>query len=308
MELYNKYRPETFDELYGAELTIKSVRSELEHGTHVFMMTGPGGCGKTTIARIMAKEVGATELNVHEINSSSNTGIDTIREIEEQIKYAPLDGKASVYILDEFHRQSPQAQDACLKMLEECPEFVYFFICTTDPQKIIKPLKTRCSEINVKPLDNETMFRLLKSVAKQEGVKCNPDVYRKIAEISNGSSRDALKKLSSVLYLESDEERLEYLRGKGSEENPDVIELARALFKGSSWNVIAQCLEKCKDDIASNAESVRQLVMSYANSVLMKEYNANAVAMIQAFSQTDTYRNGKYAITVGCLDALGMME
>ena len=165
MELYRKYRPSTLDEMVGNEATIKSLKAELENGSHVFLMTGPAGCGKTTLARIMAKEVNAGPLSIHEINSAENRGIDTAREIMEQMRYNPSDGDAIVWILDEMHQITSAGQNALLKALEDTPEHCYFFLCTTDPQKLIAPLKTRCSIINVKPLTNEEMTYLLKRTA-----------------------------------------------------------------------------------------------------------------------------------------------
>ena len=143
MELYNKYRPQTPEEIYGNDLAIKSIRSELNKGAHVFLLTGPGGCGKTTTARVFARQLGADELSIHELNSSENRGIDSVREIMEQIRYTPLDGGKTVYILDEMHQQTSASQNALLKVLEECPEHCYFFLCTTNPEKLIQPLKTR---------------------------------------------------------------------------------------------------------------------------------------------------------------------
>ena len=209
MELYRKYRPETLEDMVGNEATIKSLKKELENGSHVFLMTGPAGCGKTTLARIMAKEVNAGPLSIHEINSAENRGIDTAREIMEQMRYNPSDGDAIVWILDEMHQITSAGQNALLKALEDTPEHCYFFLCTTDPQKLIAPLKTRCSIINVKPLTNEEMTYLLKRTARSEKIKLGNEVYERICEIAQGGSRKGLKLLAKVIYLDSDEERLE---------------------------------------------------------------------------------------------------
>lgn len=307
MELFNKYRPSTFDEVMGNESSIKALKSELEHGHHVFLFTGIGGSGKTTLARIMAKEVGAEGVNLHEINSSSNTGIDTVREIEEQLRYAPLEGNVC-YILDEMHMQSANAQNALLKILEECPDYCYFALCTTNPEKLIEPLKTRCSKISVKPLSDDVMKTLLRDIATKEGVKCCPDVYNKIIEKSKGSARDAIKYLGSVLYLESNEERLSYLDENSFGEDEDAIEICRLLIKGASFDSVVKEMNKLKDKIASAPESLRKLILSYSYSVLIKGYNEKAEAMIQAFGQADTYRNGKEAIMIGLLDYYSMIN
>lgn len=307
VELYRKYRPSTLDEMVGNEATIKSLKAELENGSHVFLFTGPAGCGKTTLARIIAKEVGAGDLSIKEINSAENRGIDTAREVQEQMRYNPSDGEALVWIFDECHQWLAPVQNAFLKALEDTPEHVYFFLCTTDPQKLIAPLKTRCSIINVKPLTNDEMTYLLKRTARAEQRKMGSEVYEKICEIAQGGSRKGLKLLSKVLYLESDEERLEVLKMGDASDNPETIELCRALLqKGCTWSKLAFLL-KALD--LSEPERVRQAVMGYMNSVLLNgKASVEAVSAMQAFSSADTYRNGKFAISVACLDALNLRD
>lgn len=309
MELYNKYRPTTPQEILGNDITIKSIQKELEAGTHVFLFTGNGGCGKTTSARVFAKVLGATELSIHELNSSENRGIDTVREISEQLRYPPLDDSKLVYILDEMHQQTSASQNALLKILEECPEYCYFFLCTTNPEKLVQPLKTRCSIINFKPLDHNTMFMLLRRVAHKEGVKIDVDILHKVADLSNGSSRQGLKILGSVLYLENDEERKQFLENNVfDDEKPEIKELCQALLKQEGWDKYRECLVKIDSELSSGAESVRQAIMGYANAVLKRNWNDAAVGMIQCFSNTDCYKNGKFGITVAILDYISYMQ
>ena len=309
MELYNKYRPQTPEEVLGNDLAIKSIQKELNSGSHVFLFTGLGGGGKTTTARIFAKIVGGNELTIHELNSAENRGVDTVREISEQIRYAPVGGSKNVYILDEMHQQTSASQNALLKILEECPESCFFFLCTTNPEKLIQPLKTRCSIVNFKPLDHNTMFMLLRRVAHKEGVKIDQDLLHKIADLSDGSSRKGLKILGSVLYLETDEERKNFLETNVFDsDNPEVINLCRALLKQEGWDKYMECLESLKDELASNSESVRQAIMGYANAVLKKGMNNAAIGMIQVFSNVDCYKNGKFGIMVGLLDFVSYMQ
>lgn len=307
MELYRKYRPEDFDSMVGNEIAIKSLRKELENGTHVFLLTGPAGCGKTTLARIMAKEVGAGPLSIREINSAENRGIDTAREILEQMRYNPSDGTSLVWILDEMHMITTAGQNALLKALEEVPETVYFFLCTTDPQKLIAPLKTRCSTIKVTPLTDEEMIYLLKRTARSEKIKISSEVYEKICEMANGGSRKALKLLSQVLTLDSDEERLEALSKSGDEsDSPESIELCRALAGKTSLKEQLKLLSKID---VSDPEKVRQGVMGYMNSCILKgSVTPQIVATLQAFSQADTYKNNKVALTVAILDRADLLS
>lgn len=307
MELYRKYRPSSFDEMVGNEATIKSLKKELENGSHVFLFTGNAGCGKTTLARIVAKEVGAGELSIREINSAENRGIDTAREVMEQMRYTPTDGNALVWIFDECHQWLATVQNAFLKALEDTPEHVYFFLCTTDPQKLIAPLKTRCSIINVKPLTNEEMIFLLKRTARAEQIKISNDVCERICELAQGGSRKALKLLGKVLYLDSDEERLEVLKVDDSSENPETIDLCRLLAsKGANFKKASALLKQMD---LSEPEKVRQAVMGYMNACLLKGSDSfEIVSAMQAFSNADTYRNGKFAITVAILDYLDLIR
>ena len=307
MELYRKYRPDNLDDIVGNETTIKSLRKELENGSHVFLMTGPAGCGKTTIARIMAKEVGAGELSIHEINSAENRGIETAREVQEQMRYNPGDGDALVWIFDECHQWLAPVQNAFLKAFEDTPEHVYFFLCTTDPQKLIAPLKSRCSIINVAPLTDDEMRYLLKRTARAEGIKLSGEVYDKIIELAQGGSRKALKLLAKVLYLDTDEERFSVLKSENVSESEETIGLCRALLKkGSTFSSLAEIV---KDLDVSDPEKIRQAVMGYMNTVLLNsgKPSPESVAAMQAFGSADTFRNGKNAITIALLDYFDLL-
>lgn len=307
LELYRKYRPSTLDEMVGNEATIKSLKKELENGSHVFLFTGNAGCGKTSLARIIAKEVGAGELSIREINSADNRGIDTAREVMEQMRFNPSDGDALVWILDEVHMITSAGQNAFLKALEDTPSHCYFFLCTTNPEKLIAPLKTRCSIINVKPLEDKEMQFLLKRTCRAEGVKLNPEIIEKIISIADGGSRKALKLLAKVLYLDSDEERLEVLKSDDIAESQETIELCRILLsKDCSWSKVSNIL---KNMDMSEPEKIRMAVMGYMNSVLLNgKMHPNAICALQAFGQNPTYNNGKFQITIALLDFFDLLN
>ena len=304
MELYNKYRPQSTSEILGNEIAIESLKTSIEHGSHVFLITGPSGCGKTTLACAMAHDMGCDELSIHEINASDDRGIEDIRRIKEQLRYMPLDSEKTVYILDECHSITPAAQEAMLKMLEDCPQWVYFFLCTTNPEKLLKTIRDqRCPQITMKPLDDATMLKQLRVVSHKETVSMDIEILKQIVSMSEGSSRKALQLLNGIIYLENDDKRRQYLKEKEfGEENQDVIELCRALIANKGWATYMECLEKAKDDLKANPESVRFLVMSYARSILKKGLNIRAAAMLKAFSGVDTWRNKEYAIYEGLID------
>ena len=304
MELYNKYRPQTTSEILGNDLAIESLKASIEHGSHVFLITGGSGCGKSTLARAMAHDLGCNELSVHEINASNERGIDDIRAIQEELRLAPLGNNKVVYILDECHSITPAAQEAMLKMLEDCPSWAYFFLCTTEPEKLLGTIRDqRCPRIIMKPLDDQTMFRQLRVIVHKEGVTIDNEILQQIVGMSDGSSRKALQNLNSVIYLENDDKRRQWLKEhEFGEENQDIIELCRALIGSKGWDTYMECLEKAKDDVKTNPQGVKFLVMSYARSVLKKGLNIRAAAMLKAFSGVDTWRNKEYAIYEGLID------
>ena len=302
MELYRKYRPINFDEVVGNEITIKSIKRELKNGSHVFLMTGSAGTGKTTIARIMAKYLNAGDMSTFEINAAENRGIDSAREIMEKMKYNPTDGDSMVFILDEFHQQTKPAQEAFLKPLEDTPSHVYFFICTTNPEKLITPLKSRCSLINMKPLSDEEMELLLKRTAKAEKIEISENVILRIINLANGGSRSALKLLGKVLYLDNDKERIRSLKEVSiDDEAKEVIDFCRAIYNPKSkWSDLTALLKKMD---LKEPESIRYAVLGYGNSILMNKYDVHALKVMDAFS-CDTYTTGKFGLTLMMAGAL----
>lgn len=291
MSLYRKYRPNDFDEIVGNEAEIESIKLNLEkeNKSQVYLLTGPPGCGKTTIARIMAKKLGASELSIHEINSAENRGIDTARGIIEQLKYVSMEPR--VYIVDELHKTTNDWQNAMLKPLEDTPQDTYFFLCTTDPTKLIAAIKTRCTQIKVSSLEPELIYRHLYRIAKKEGLEISKKVLLKIAEVSDGSMRKALVFLEKIMGMTDEEKMLEVLE-LGEEAELQVIEFCRILLKAKSWNQIVQVLQKVD---LSDSEKVRYAVMGYMGAVLMKTENQKAAQVLECFSES-TFYTGKNGI------------
>lgn len=307
MTLYQKYRPKTFEDVIGNEASIAALEKALtkKNHSHVYLLSGPPGTGKTTIARIAANKLGATEMDLREINSANARGIETAREIIQSIRYNPQ-GEAIVFILDEFHKWTNDAQNAILKPLEDTPESVYFFLCTTDPSKLIKAVKSRCTEIKTTVLPEEKIVNILRRVNKLEELGISKTTLLSISKKAEGSPRNALVMLEQISNADSDEAIEKILDSKGNEDDTEVIELARALLnEKNKWKDIAIILRKLKDNgKLDDVETIRYIVLGYMNSVIMNgSLIPRAVAALEAFAEP-TYNTGKAGITLACLQTI----
>ena len=297
--LYQKHRPSSFDEMLGNESEIESLKQAFskDNPPHVFLFSGETGCGKTTAARICSKLVGAGELSITEINSSNNRGIETARQIIDQCQLMPLDGTAMAFIIDEVHKTTGDWQNAMLKILEDTPSTVYFFLCTTDPQKLIPTLRKRCQTFNFNPIDPETLTRLVKRVAKKEGMSISAEIAEAIGNKSEGSARVSLQLLEKIMTME-DEEALKIINSAVSEDSAEVIDLCRALLAGKPWGEISGILKGLKET-APDAEKIRYAVMGYMSAVLLSKQNDKAAVTLEMFSEP-FYNSGFPGVVLAC--------
>lgn len=281
MSLYLKYRPSQLNELIGNT----DIRSALENALktpekspHAFLLHGPKGCGKTTTARIIANQLGVKGGDLRELDSADFRGIDVIREIRKQAQFRPMEGPRRMWILDEVHQTTKDAQSALLKILEDTPKHVYFALCTTDPQKLLPTVRDRCTQLNVGPLVPRDMASLLKRVVKAEGERLDKNTYKRIIKESDGHPRAALQMLDLVLRVP--EERRAEIVLQIAEEQTQSIELCRALLSHKGWKFVSNILNGLK---GQDAESIRRHVLGYAQSVLLKEDNELAARVIEEF-------------------------
>jgi len=276
-----KYRPNTFDEVIGnAELiaTLKGVLRNPGDCPHSFLFHGPTGCGKTTLGRIVANALGAVGGDLREVDSADFRGIDTVRDIRKQSQYRPLEGNCRVWILDECHKMSNDAQNALLKALEDTPSHVYFILCTTDPQKLISTIRGRCAQFQVRPLSDTDMMKLLRRVVKGEGASLSKKIYERIIEDAQGHPRNALQVLAQVLVV--DEEARLVVAQRSAENESQTIELCRALLaNGPSWAKIASILNDLKEQHL-DPEGIRRAVIGYCQAVLLKSSRNDAAARV----------------------------
>jgi len=295
MSLYLKYRPKTLDELRGntgIASALDSMLSNKDTCPHAFLIHGPTGCGKTTIGRIIAERLDCKGSDFREVNTADMRGIDTIRDIIKQAQFRPIEGSCRIWLIDESHKLTNDAQNAMLNILEDTPKHVYFILCTTDPQKLLAAIKNRCSQFAVKPLDDRQMFRLLKTVVKDEGEELPQEVYDQIMQDSLGHPRNALQILDQVLRVDADK-RLEIAR-RSAEEQSESIALCRALIKeGTGWKEVREILSGLKDQ---EPESIRRNVLGYAQAVLLKEDNTRAGLVLEEFR--DPFFNSGFPMLV----------
>jgi len=298
MNLYLKYRPTVLSEIKGNEETVVSLQNLIANKAkcpHVFMLHGPTGCGKTTIARIIANELGVSDIDYKEVDFADMRGIDTAREIIRQSQYVPMMGGVRVWVLDEAHKMTTDAQNAFLKLFEDTPKHVYFIICTTDPQKIISTLRGRCVQYKVELLNDKQMKKLLYGVVKAEETSIDITVYAQIIESAKGHPRNALQILDQVLSV-SEDKQLEQAK-KYEEEVAESFALCQALMKNSGWTQIRTILVGLQKQ---DPESIRRHVLGYASGTLLKSDNDKAGLILEEFVEP-FYNSGFSGLVLACL-------
>jgi len=307
MNLYRKYRPTTFDEMYGNEETIESLQNELQKKdkSHVYLFSGQSGCGKTTAARIMASELNAHGMGIVEINSGNNRGIDTARSITDQMQGYPIDGNIWVFIIDEVHKSTNDYQNAMLKPLEDTPSHVYFILCTTNPEKLIKPLRNRCTHHVFNSLPENDIYKLLVRVHKKESGKLDKDILKKVSENCNGSPRKSLVLLEKIIVMEDEKKILKIITDGVDEDNEKEIKKIGYLLlnDNSSWNSICNVLNQLKDEKVE-VEKIRYMVLGYMQAVLLKGSQNNKAASIMSNFIDPFYNSGFSGLVLACYDSL----
>lgn len=270
-----KYRPRTLDEVVGQDAAVAAIKG-FKVVPRCILFHGASGTGKTTLARIIA----ATMLGVPEGSmdlAEKNCGvvespIEMAREINRHMSASPLEGKKRVWILDEVQTLSRQkaSQEALLKVLEDCPQHVQFFLCTTDPQRLLKAIRTRCVEIAVKAIKPADLTKLVNNISRWEGIAIGKDVVARIVEGADGSARSAIKALQKVAGIEDSDAQLTALEGFGDQ--AEVFALAKAVLFGSrpDWAEIARLLKEHEEEAP---EGLRLMILGTARSMLLKGGN-----------------------------------
>ena len=273
MSLHLIYRPKTFGEVIGNETTVKTIQNKIngEDPPHSIILHGPSGCGKTTLARIISGELGCDikSNDFVELDIAQLTGVDTAREIRQNMNFLPMESKCRVWLLDDFHKASSSFQNAMLKALEDTPKHVYFILCTTELNKIIKTVQTRCTKFKVEALEDRQINQLIDWVLKGEKFTIPNDVIDEIVAAADGCPRETLVILDQIIDLDP-KEMLSAIQQ--TEADREVKELCQAMLKRADWPKLATILKGMK---SIDAERARQAVIAWFASVALDRQGFN---------------------------------
>jgi DNA polymerase-3 subunit gamma/tau len=272
--LYRQWRPQSFDAVVGQDHISRTLKNAIKTNriVHAYLFTGPRGTGKTSTAKILAKAVNCLEpkdgeacnhcssctrinsgtyMDIVEIDAASNRGIDEIRDLREKVKYAPVEGKYKIYIIDEVHMLTTEAFNALLKTLEEPPKHVIFILATTEPYKIPLTVLSRCQQFDFKRIGTRYIVEKLKEICAEESLPVNENALQIIAKKAEGSMRDALSLLDQCLSFSENEITEEILASiLGTVDRDFIKNIVQALNEkdyGTMITMIDSLIQEGKD-------------------------------------------------------------
>ncbi len=279
-----KYRPQRFSDVVGQEHVTQTLSRAIEQKriAHAYLFCGPRGTGKTTIARIFAKCLNCTggpkvdfddsdpkaqeitegrSLDVLEIDAASNRGIDEIRGLRETVKYAPASSKFKIYIIDEVHMLTKEAFNALLKTLEEPPEHVKFMFATTEPEKVLLTILSRCQRFDLRRIPAALIVKHLEHIATKEKVKIEPAALYAIARGAEGAMRDAESTLDQLIsFCGSNIEEADVLSMFGLTAQGQLLELSRSVLAGEVESALRQL-----NELANGGKDLGRLLADLLN-------------------------------------------
>ncbi|HPX31891.1 MAG TPA: DNA polymerase III subunit gamma/tau [Erysipelotrichaceae bacterium] len=296
LALYRKYRPKNFDEVFGQQHIVETLKNAIKHNklAHAYLFCGPRGTGKTTVAKILAKMVNCESENerpccicascidiqesahpdVVEMDAASNNGVDEARELVEKVKYAPMSGKYKVYIIDEVHMMTTGAFNALLKTIEEPPSFCIFVLATTEPHKIPSTIISRCQRFDFKKLSKKVIQINLAQICEKEKINCSKEAISLIADLADGGMRDSLSILDQCIAYAQDDINLQDVSDVyGVATTADKIELYQLIYEKE----VKKLIEKLSE-IETNGIDIRRLttdLIDIAKETVVYIYSKN---------------------------------
>lgn len=312
MPLQVDARPKSFKQFVGNADVVESLQNALkeENHNHCMLISGPAGCGKTTLARIVARFLGAYDpkekINpgFREVNASDFRGVDTVRMIREESMRAPFGAPVRVFFFDECHMLTRQAQEAFLKNLEEASGYNYYIFATTDPQMLSVTFKRRVAHYALSAIsDVDEMMALLNRVCAKYELEVNPKVLARIIGLANGSPGVAIGLLDLARSVQSDDpdDVIDVLE-RGRAQEAQAIELCRLLVKKAKWKDVAKLLKQIKEQ-GDDPEGLRRMVLGYCSSVLLNRDDPRSWIIMEAFMEP-TYNTGFPGIVFAAYRAL----
>jgi len=292
----NKFRPENLDEIIGHKSVIKAIKKSIakEELDHSILLYGYFGIGKTTLARIIAKETKAIEKNIIEIDSGANNGVEFVKELVENLKHPAFGGNnTKVVIIDEIQNlASDKAWTSLFKIMEEPPKHLYFILCTSEFSRVPEAIKRRCSKFYLKSIDTDTMIEYIKTICKKEDIDLEEDSIDLIVNKSNGSIGVALGYLSTVRYATTEKEVEELLEEVVS--NEQVGNLCKVLANPDKYNY-TKAKYIIKDLKGLNPESIRIQIINYITACLLNSKGKEELkflSILQSFINPFPYQTG----------------
>lgn len=314
MELYKKYRPNKVSDVVGQPEAIKVLSGWIDAGNipHAIIFDGPSGVGKTTLARCLAKVLGAeSAINYREMNVAVERGVSMVEDLIEDVANNVTGGNR-VWVLDEVQNTTKPAQNSLLKVLEECPPYAYFIFCTTETAKVIPALMNRCSRVTLKSIAATQLEKLLFNVALQEGRELTDDVATMISLKADGSGRSALVLLEQALAVDDPEDMKSIVRNSDGIDitNQDMRAFWKVLFstKPVAWRDVAAEFEKLTD----SPETIRRVTLA-ALGTKLRRYNGagmplHKVADMMRIFQFGLEDSGKDGLLLMVFDAWARMQ
>ena len=283
MALYRKFRPQTFEDVKGQDHIVTTLQNQIKNDRigHAYLFTGTRGTGKTTVAKILARAVNCenpidgcpcmecamcksisagTSMNVIEMDAASNNGVEDIRQIREEVSYAPTEGKYKVYIIDEAHMLTDAAENALLKTLEEPPSYVIFILATTEVDRINITIRSRCQRYDFHRISINTIASRLQELMDKEGIEVEEKAIRYVAKAADGSMRDALSLLDQCIAFYIGQ-KLTYdnvLKVLGATDTEVFSRLIRSIMSGQ----ITECIG-ILEDIINQGRDLNQFVNDF---------------------------------------------